>query len=96
MNLPIELKILDALSVVTDNNVSGLALALKQALDMTATSNPANALQLNQIIAGSVCQNWTTFNELASFTAQCLTRGDKQNITHAVQQFERIALESTR
>jgi hypothetical protein len=95
MNLSITLKMLSALSVVTDNNISGLALALKQSLEMTAQANPSDAAQLNQIIAGSVCQDFATFQEVASFAASCLTQGQRQNVPHAVQQFERIALESS-
>jgi hypothetical protein len=95
MNLSIFLKVLTALSVVTDNNIAALAISLKQSLEMTANADPANVTQLNQIIAGAVCQDWTTFQEVAGFAMACLTQGQKANIPHALQQCERIALETT-
>ena len=96
MNLSIFLKVLTALSIVTDNNISGLSLGLKQSLEMTANADPSNTAQLNQIIAGAVCQDWTTFQEVVGFAMACLTKGQKANIPHALQQCERIALETTR
>lgn len=56
MNLSTILMALDGLSSVVDNNVAGLAIALKQALELTAR-HPDDARALDQIISQSPYSN---------------------------------------
>lgn len=94
MNLQILMKILAALAAVTDNNVSGYAMGLQQALKITLMGEPGAEEELNQLIAQSVLTDWPTFNQVASFTASVLTQGQPQNLPQALQTFERIANET--
>lgn len=94
MNLQILMKVLAALAAVTDNNVSGYAMGLQQALKITLMGEPGAEGELNQLIAQSVLTDWSTFNQVASFTASVLTQGQPQNLPQALQTFERIANET--
>lgn len=94
MNLTIFMKVLAALAAVTDNNVSGYALGLSQALKITQMGDVNAQQELNQLIAQSVLTDWPTFNEVASFTANVLTQGQPQNLPQALATFERIANET--
>lgn len=95
MNISIFLKILTALAVITDapdgsNPVGTQSLALRQSIEMLMRDT-ANVQQMNQILAGAVCGDWATFEEVACFVAACLTQGKAANIPAAAQQFASIA-----
>jgi hypothetical protein len=95
MNLSILLKILTGLAVVTEkdpngDSVSAYALSLKQALDILSR-DPNASLQLNQIIAQCVCNDWATFEEVGQFVAACLTNGLAAKIPEALAQFNNMA-----
>lgn len=90
MNTQIFLSILSALMPVTDFGVSGKAIELKQCIELL-TRDPQNAMQLNQMLASAVCNDPKIFEEITTFVAACLTRGDRQQIPFAVQRFQGVA-----
>ena len=91
MNISILIKVLEALSNLTD--LTGEALALKQKLELCAR-DPSTAAQINYGIANAVCCDWDTLNQITAFVAACLTQNNQQNIPLALQHFQRIAVES--
>jgi hypothetical protein len=95
MNLSIFLKILQALSVVTERDPNGVtmsayALSLKQGLEIIA-KDAESAQQLDAIIASAVCNDWATFEEVGGFVAACLTQGKAANIPRATGSFQQMA-----
>lgn len=94
MNLQILMKVLAALAVVTDNNISGYVMGLQQAIKITLMGEPSAEQQMNQLVAQAVLTDWPTFNQVAGFTASVLTQGQPQNLPQALATFERIANET--
>lgn len=96
MNVAILLKILEALCSVTErdengNTVAASALALKQSIDLIMQRDPNASLQLNQIIAQVVCNDWGTIQATGQFVAYALTNGLKEKIPAALGYFNQFA-----
>jgi trehalose-6-phosphate synthase len=95
VNITILLKILSALACVTDqadgvNTVASQAIALKQSLELLMSQEPSNVQQLNNLIAGCVCNDWDTFEKVGCFVAACLTQGQAGNVPVATQHFQNM------
>lgn len=94
MNNAILGKVLTAIVPVTDMGAGAVALDLKTRLD-TISKDPNDAVQLDNMIAGAICNDFKTFEAVAQFVALCLLQGDKNNLDMAVNKFAAIARAAT-